>query len=236
MRTNIVRYLLVVDDDDVFRGFLIKTLKNQGYRVLGIRDPDTLATTIAIHKPDVVLLDMMFDGGADGLEACRKLRLWSSIPVVIISALNDETSKVAALDSGADDYLSKPFGINELLARLRAIERRLIERNHDTSNTIVIDRLTIDIDDWKVTLAEKPIRVSKKEFVLLKLLADAQGQPVSYEKLMAELWPDSRMFEKSKVRGLIVQLRRKLEDDFRHPRYILTEAGAGYRLNMDKEF
>jgi two-component system KDP operon response regulator KdpE len=229
-----MKHLLVVDDDNVFRDTLVKALKNQGYRAMGISDPDTLASTIAIHQPDVVLLDMMYDNGSDGLEICRKLRLWSSIPVVILSVLEDEMTKVAVLDAGADDYLSKPFGINELLARLRAVERRLTGRNIVNANVVAIGDLVIDFEDWQVKLQDKQIRLTRKEFVLLRTLADAQGRLVKYERLLAEIWPEEHTVERSKVRALVMQLRHKLQEDLSQPRYILTEAGVGYRLNLDR--
>ena len=121
-------HLFVVDDDSDFRETPLKALKSQGYRAAGIADPDSLASVIAIYRSTVVLLDMMFESGADSLEVCKSLRTWSSILVLVLSMLNDEDTKVRLLDVGADDYLAKPFGINEFLAWIRAVERRIQQR------------------------------------------------------------------------------------------------------------
>src|SRR5258706_1432105 len=118
-----MKHLLIVDDDNDFRETLMKALKKHGYRTTGMSNPDALASAIAINRPDVVLLDMMFEDGVSGLDVCKQVRGWSSLPIVILSVLNDEPTKVKVLDAGADDYLAKPFGINELLARIRAVER-----------------------------------------------------------------------------------------------------------------
>lgn len=222
-----MRHLLVVDDDTVFRDMLVKALKNQGYRAMGINNPDTLASTIAIHQPDVVLLNMRFENGTDGFEICRMLRSWSAIPVIIMSTTDDETVKISVLDSGADYVLLKPFGIDDLLAHLRKIERPF------SDNMLKIGDLIINFEDWKVKLRDKIIKLTRNEFLLLKALAEAQGQLVTYERLLARIWPKEYSLERSKVRGLVMQIRKKLSEDLNNPQYILTEVGVGYRLNID---
>src|SRR5579871_1691140 len=121
--------LLLVDDEPHFRNTLLKGLKSQGYRATGIGTTDLLTSTVVVERPDVVLLDLNFDSGPGGLEACEQLRRWNSVPVVVISVCNDEMTKVRALNVGADDYLVKPFGILELVARIQAIQRRLMPRH-----------------------------------------------------------------------------------------------------------
>ncbi|MEP7289369.1 MAG: response regulator transcription factor [Chloroflexota bacterium] len=230
MTTN---HILVVDDDAAFRDTLLKALKNQGYRATGLADPDSLAATIVIQRPDVILLDMMFNTGTNGLDVCRNLRTWASIPVVILSVVDDETSKVAVLDAGADDYLTKPFGISELLARIRAVQRRVGQKVGAETPLLILGDLVVDFDDRQVKVHDKPIHLTRKEFTLLRYLADAQGRLVTYEQLLTTIWKDEKSFERSKVRALVMQLRNKLGEDLSNPTYILTEAGVGYRLNVE---
>lgn len=226
-------HILVVDDDNAFRETLLKTLKNQGYRVTGISNPDSLAATIVVQRPDVVLLDMMFNTGVNGLDVCRNLRTWASIPVVILSVIEDETIKVAALDAGADDYLTKPFGINELLARIRAVQRRMGPKMGTIAPLLVGGDLIVDFDNRVVKVRDQLIHLTRKEFALLRYLADAQGRLVTYEQLLTTIWKDEKSFERSKVRALVMQVRNKLGEDLSNPTYILTEAGVGYKLNVE---
>jgi two-component system, OmpR family, KDP operon response regulator KdpE len=226
-----MNHMLIVDDDNEFREMLVKTLKSQGYRAMGIAHPDKLAPTIAVHQPELILLDMMFDAETSGLDVCRRLRSWSSIPVIILSVLDDETTKVSVLDAGADDYLAKPFGINELLARVRAIQRRLEQQNTQSTPTVTLRDLVIDFDARLVRMKGEIIHLTRKEYTLLKTLTAARGWLVTYEKLAEAIWPDDVVHEKSKVRGLVMQLRNKLGEDLSNPAYILTEPGIGYRLN-----
>src|SRR5664279_1745680 len=144
--------LLVVDDETQFRNTLLKALKSQGYRVTGIEDPDLLTSTLAIQRPDMVLLDLNFNSGVDGLEVCTRLRQWSSVPVIIISVFDDETTKVKALSAGADDYLVKPFGILELSARIEAIQRRLQVRTSTQDPIVQIGDLTVNLHTRSVLL------------------------------------------------------------------------------------
>ena len=225
--------LLIVDDEPQFRNTLLKALKSQGFKAMGIADADLLTSTLAVQRPDVILLDLTFDSGASGLEACEKLRTWSSVPVLIISARHDEAMKVQALNAGADDYLVKPFGIQELIARIQAVQRRLAPRKKDESQVIIMRDLTIDLPAQVVTLNNHPIDLTKKEYALLKILALAAGQLVTYETLMVSIWKDDHMDERASIRTLVKRLRQKLGDDLANPRYILTVASRGYRLNID---
>jgi two-component system KDP operon response regulator KdpE len=226
-------HILIVDDDNDFRDTLVKALKSQGYRATGIADPDLLASTVAIQRPDVILLDMMFETDLDGLEVCKRLRTWSTIPVVILSVISDEMTKVVVLDAGADDYLTKPFGIHELLARVRAVERRQGKRSTVDTPQLTIGELQIDFDTRLVKIGEQVLHLTRKEYTLLKILAEAQGRLVTYDRLLATIWEGEDTVERSKVRALVMQLRNKLGEDLSNPGYILTEAGIGYRLNLD---
>ncbi|MBX3081580.1 MAG: response regulator transcription factor [Anaerolineae bacterium] len=228
--------VLVVDDDNEFRETLIKALKQFGYRAMGINNPDALASTIVVQRPDVILLDMMFDADMAGLRVCEQLRAWSAIPVLILSVINDDKIKVKVLDAGADDFLVKPFSVSELTARIRAIERRLTNTPRTANAHIVCTgKLLIDFDMRIVKLDDQPLHLTRKEYALLKALAEAQGRLVTYERLLATIWTDENATEQRKVRALVMQLRNKLNEDLSNPTYILTEAGVGYRLNMEPD-
>jgi two-component system KDP operon response regulator KdpE len=229
--------VLIVDDDNEFRETLIKALKQTGYRAIGIGDADAMASTIVVQRPDVILLDMMFDDDdMAGLRVCEQLRTWSLIPVLILSVSSDDAIKVKALDAGADDYLVKPFSINELTARIRAIERRLTATPRAPNPHIVsTGKLLIDFDMRIVRLDDQVLHLTRKEYALLKVLAEAQGRLVTYERLLDTIWPDENATEQRKVRALVMQLRQKLNENLSNPTYVLTEAGVGYRLNMEPE-
>ncbi len=226
--------LLVVDDEPQFRNTLLKALKSQGYRATGIEDPDLLTSTLAIQRPDVVLLDLSFDSGADGLEACSRLRQWNSVPVIIISVFEDEATKVKALTAGADDYLVKPFGILELAARIEAIQRRLLVRNSAQDPIVQIRDLTVNLHTRSVILSGSAVDLTKKEYKLLEVLARAQGELVTYQMLLDGVWPHERLDadKSSAIRSLVKRLRQKLGEDLSSPNYILTQSGMGFRLNM----
>jgi two-component system KDP operon response regulator KdpE len=225
--------MLIVDDDKEFRESLIRMLKSQGYRAVGIDHPDGITSNMAVHQPQVVLLDMLFGSEMIGLLACQRLRTWSSVPVIIVSAIDDEATKVQALDAGADDYLTKPFGINELLARVRAVQRRQKQQNGHTGPILTIGELSIDFNDRVVKVRDTTVHLTRKEFTLLKALADAKGRLVTYEKLMEAIWKDEEVTDRGKVRGLVMQLRKKLGENLTAPTYVLTEAGIGYRLDFE---
>ncbi len=227
-----MNHLLVVDDDDDFRETLVKTLKSRGCRSTGIRNLDSLGSAVAINHPNVVLLELVFRDGSSGLDACRRFRTWSSLPVVILSVLNDEDTKVQALDAGADDYLAKPFGINELLARIRAVERRVSARDWKHSPVLSAGDLSINFEKQTVTVHGNPLRLTRKEYALLKTLAYAEGGLVTYEKILDAVWPGEPEQDRGRVRALVMYVRGKLQEDLSNPKYILTEAGVGYRLNM----
>jgi len=227
--------LLVVDDEPHFRNTLLKALKGQGYRAIGIPNADLLTSTLVIQRSDVVLLDLTFDSGMNGLEACERLRQWSSVPVLVISVSSDEATKVQALSVGADDYLVKPFGILELSARIQAIQRRLMPRYSAQNPLVQVRDLTVNLHTQSVTLCGEAIDLTRKEYKLLEMLAVAQGELVTYQMLMDRIWP-RETYEKDKgsaIRSLVKRLRQKLNEDLSHPNYILTQSGMGFRLNMN---
>jgi two-component system, OmpR family, KDP operon response regulator KdpE len=224
--------LLVVDDEPKFRNTLLRALKSQGYRAVGIADTESLPSTLAIQKPDVILLDLNFDSGSNGLEACERLRRWSSVPVVVISVCSDELTKVRALSAGADDYLVKPFGILELSARIEAIQRRLTPRYSAQQPVIHVRDLTINLHTQSVIQRGEALDLTRKEYQFLETLAVAQGELVTYRMLIGRIWP-TETFDADKgtaIRSLVKRLRLKLGEDLTKPNYILTQPGMGFRL------
>ncbi|MEP7285220.1 MAG: response regulator transcription factor [Chloroflexota bacterium] len=229
-------HLLIVDDEKHFRTTLIRALKSQGYRATGLADADSLPSALAIHRPDLVLLDLMFESGASGLDVCRGLRSWTSIPVIIVSVASDEATKIKALDAGADDYLVKPFSIEELIARVKAVQRRLA-RTATNESMITVGNLTVDFNAQLVTMAKEVIHLTRNEYKLLTALIEAEGQSVSYSTLLTRIYGGNHegRGERSSIRILVRQLRRKLGEDLSNPTYLLTESGLGYRFNMNPE-
>ena len=223
-------HLLIVDDELQFRNTLSKALRSQGHHVTALESDDRLATTVAINRPDVILLDLMFDSGASGLDICRRLRYWSSIPVIIVSVRDDERTIVDLLDAGADDYLVKPFSISELLARVRAVQRRMNERLESKTPLITVDQLTINLDEQMVYLNNQPVHLTQKEFGVMRVLALAGGKVVTYKRILDAVWGFGDAEHYSQVRNVVKRIRRKLNEELSNPRYILTDGTRGYRL------
>jgi len=223
-------HLLIVDDEVHFRNTLSKALHSQGHRVTALDNDDQLAATIAINRPDVILLDLMFDSGADGLDICRRLRNWSSIPVIIASVRDDESTIVRLLDAGADDYLIKPFNISELLARVRAVQRRMNERLESKTPLIRVEQLTIDLDEQTVFLNNELVHLTQKEFGVMRVLALAGGRVVTYKAILNTVWGLGDADKYSHVRNVVKRIRHKLSEDLSNPKYILTDGTRGYRL------
>ena len=223
-------HILVVDEDAHFRTTMIRALKSADYRATGLQNADSLPSALAIHKPDLVLLDLT----SDGLDACRGLRSWSEVPVIMVSVSQDEKHKVIALDAGADDYLVKPFGIDELLARIRAIQRRLERAASQNAPIRQFGDLTIDLASSLVILGNEPLHLTRNEHKLLRALVQAEGRPVPYRELLAAVYGREGQAhgERSMIRTLVKQLRRKLNEDLSNPRYVVTESGLGYRFNI----
>jgi len=191
---------------------------------------------IAIQRPDAILLDMTFESGVSGLEICASVRSWSAIPILILSVASDNATKVRALNTGADDYLVKPFGVQELLARVRAVQRRLVPRVEMQSPIVEVFDLVIDLHGETVHKDGQQIQLTKQEYALLKLLALAEGRLVTHGTLITTIWPqdpDDSPQQRVTARNLVRRLREKLEDDPINPTYILTEANLGYRLALD---
>jgi two-component system KDP operon response regulator KdpE len=218
--------VLVVDDEPQFLRALATNLRGAGYEV------DTASTAAdglqaaALQPPDAVVLDLLLPDGT-GTEVCRELRTWSDAPIVLVSAVGDEDEKIAALDAGADDYVTKPFAMGELLARLRAVLRRA---GQPGDPVIEIGELRLDLERSLVTVDGEQVHLTPREFRILRLLAQNEGKLLTHRTILREVWGPAYGDESNYLHVYLSQLRRKIEPDPTSPRYLLTEPGAGYRL------
>jgi two-component system KDP operon response regulator KdpE len=212
--------VLVVDDEPQILRALRTSLRGAGYEV------DTAETAEQALTQLAVSLDLVLPDGR-GTDIARELRTWSNVPVIVLSVVGDESEKVAALDAGADDYVTKPFGIDELLARLRAALRR---REPSGEPVLALGALSIDLEKHAVHLDGKLVQLTPHEFELLRALARNPGKLMTHAALLREVWGRAYGDESHYLHVYVSQLRRKLEPDPARPRYILTEPGAGYRL------
>ena len=218
--------VLVVDDEPQILRALQTNLRGAGYEVVTAATAEQALSTAAMRPPDAVILDLVLPDGS-GIEVCRELRSWSSAPILVLSVVGDEAEKVAALDAGADDYVQKPFGIDELLARLRALLRRAAPSGEPV---LEVGELSIDLEKRLVTVGGRRVQLTPNEFDLLRVLAQNEGKLMTHPAILREVWGPAYSTESHYLHVYISQLRRKLEDDPARPRYLLTEAGAGYRL------
>ncbi|MEP6813247.1 MAG: response regulator transcription factor [Actinomycetota bacterium] len=218
--------VLVVDDEPQILRALQTSLRGAGYEVDTATTGAEALTAAAVHPPDAVILDLVLPD-IRGTEVCRELRTWSTVPVIVLSVVGDEEEKVAALDAGADDYVTKPFGLDELLARLRAALRRA-----ETSGEPVLEvgELRIDLEAHTVTFDGRSVQLTPHEYALLTLLARNEGKLLTHRAILRDVWGKAYADESHYLHVYVSQLRRKLEPDPARPRYILTAPGAGYRL------
>jgi two-component system KDP operon response regulator KdpE len=218
--------VLVVDDEPQILRALETTLRGAGYEIETAATGEAALAHAAVRPPDAVILDLVLPGRS-GTDVCRALREWSQVPVLVLSAIGEEREKVAALDAGADDYVTKPFGIDELLARLRAVLRRALPASEPV---IEIGQLRIDLEKRAVYRGGELVLLTPHEFRLLRLLAVNEGKLLTHRTLLREVWGAAYQHESHYLHVYVSQLRRKIEPDPARPAYILTEPGAGYRL------
>ena len=223
--------ILVVDDEPQILRSLRTTLASHGYDVQTAATGEEALAAVDGRLPDLVVLDLVLPG-LSGLEVCRRLRARSSLPILVLSARGDERDKVAALDLGADDYLTKPFGVNELLARIRAALRRAVGAR-GPSAVVEAGALRVDFDRRQVTLDGAEVRLTPTEFDLLKVLVANAGRVLTHGYLLRTVWGPEYEGESQLLRVFIGQLRRKVERDPSRPRHILTDPGVGYRFRID---
>lgn len=218
--------VLVVDDERQILRALDTSLRAAGYEVEKADTAESALAAAAMRPPEAMILDLVLPDGT-GIEVCREFRTWSSAPVIVLSAVGEEREKIAALDAGADDYVTKPVGIDELLARLRAVLRRTAPSGEPV---ITIGELVVDLEKRAVGMAGKPVHLTPHQFELLRVFALNEGKLLTQRMLLQEVWGPAYGNESNLLQVNVSQLRRKLEQDRANPRYLLTEPGAGYRL------
>ena len=218
--------VLVVDDEPHILRALKASLRGAGYEVDTADTAEGALTAAALTPPDAVILDLVLPDGR-GTDVARELRTWSTVPIIVLSVVGDESEKVAALDAGADDYVTKPFGVDELLARLRAAMRR-VEPSHEP--VYEIGELRVDLEKQAVWFDGKLVQLTPHEFGLLRLFVRNEGKLLTHSTILREVWGRGYADESHYLHVYVSQLRRKIEPDPTRPRYILTEPGAGYRL------
>jgi two-component system, OmpR family, KDP operon response regulator KdpE len=224
-----VTSVLVIDDDALLLRALQINLSAREYDVTTASDGSSGLAAMARERPDVVIVDLGLPD-IDGTDVIRGVRGWSSAPIIVLSARGQENQKVDALDAGADDYVTKPFGMNELLARLRAATRRAAAPNDDEP-AIATGHFTVDLVAKRVVLSSgADVRLTPTEWQLLEVLARNRGRLVTGRQLLQDIWGPAYGTETHYLRVYIAQLRRKLEPDPARPRYLLTEPGMGYRM------
>jgi two-component system, OmpR family, KDP operon response regulator KdpE len=225
--------VLVVEDELPIRRFLRATLVGHGYRVVEAETGAAGMRLAASERPALILLDLGLPD-LDGLDVTRRLREWSDTPIVVLSARGQERDKVAALDSGADDYLTKPFGVDELLARIRvALRHAARARGGDSEPLVSTGELQIDLGARRVTLAGQEVHLTPIQYQLLALLARHAGRVITHTQLLREVWGPNYSQETHYLRVYMGQLRQKLEREPARPRYLRTEPGIGYRLVVE---
>jgi two-component system KDP operon response regulator KdpE len=205
-------------------------LRDAGYQVQAATTKQEALDAVAAHPPDAVVLDLVLPDGS-GVDVCSEIRNWSGLPIIVLSAVGDEREKVRALDVGADDYITKPFGTDELLARLRAALRRAGDEGDEPA--VSVGDLVIDTAAHRVTRAGEEIHLTPIEFDLLRLLAQHRGKLVTHRQLLRTVWGPAYETETHYLRVHFAHMRAKLEPDPSHPRYVITDPGIGYRLRDD---
>ncbi len=221
--------MLVVDDEKPIRRFMKVSLETEQYGCIEAQNGMEAVSLTASHQPDVVILDLGLPD-MDGLEVIRRVREWSTVPVIVVSARGQEREKVQAFDAGADDYLTKPFGVGELLARIRVALRHKSLGNKSEDATVTLGELTIDFEKRRVTLCGNDVHLTPTEYRLLTLLALHSGRVLTHRFLIDEIWGASMPEDTQSLRVCMGNLRRKIEADPAAPRYLLTEIGVGYRM------
>jgi two-component system KDP operon response regulator KdpE len=219
-------WILVVDDERQILRALQTSLRGAGYEVETADTAETALAAAAMRPPDALIVDLVLPDGT-GTEVVRELRTWSTAPVIVLSAVGDEREKVAALDAGADDYVTKPVGIDELIARLRAVLRRATP---SAEPVLTIGELELDLEKRELRVAGKPVHLTPHQFDLLRVLALNEGKLLTHRAILQEVWGPGYGSESNLLHVHVSQLRRKIEPDPARPRYLLTEPGAGYRL------
>ncbi|MCU0492791.1 MAG: response regulator [Chloroflexaceae bacterium] len=222
--------ILIIEDEPQIRRFLRAALHSHGYRLVEAETATDGLRAVTTHPPDLIVLDLGLPD-LDGLEVTRRVREWSRVPIIVLSARGQEQDKIAALDAGADDYLTKPFGVGELMARMRVALRHSAQLNQDGNEPVFqVGELRVDLARRQVWLAEQEVRLTPNEYKLLIVLVQHAGKVVTHRQLLREVWGPGYTSESQYLRVYVGNLRHKLECNPARPRYLLTEPGVGYRL------
>ena len=224
--------ILVVEDDVPVRNLITITLKTHGYRYLTAGTGDGAVIETSSHNPDVVLLDLGLPD-MDGVDVIRKIRTWSNLPIIVISARSEDTDQIDALDAGADDYLTKPFSVEELLARLRVVERRMALMNDEAQiaeSVYTNGRLRIDFAAGCAYMGDNELHLTSTEYKLLCLMAKNTGKVLTHTYITQKVWGSSWENDIASLRVFMATLRKKLESEPDAPQYIQTHIGIGYRM------
>jgi len=220
--------ILCIEDDPQIRRFLRAGLGSQGFEFLEAESGRQGITEAAARNPDLIILDLGLPD-MEGVEVVRSLREWAGLPILVLSARTRETEKIAALDAGADDYLTKPFGMGELLARIR-VALRHADSGPDKSSVFAVANLVVDLARRQVLLENRPVHLTPLEYRLLATLVKHAGLVLTHRQLLKEVWGPGHADDSHYLRIYMAQLRHKLEKDPAQPRFLLTEVGVGYRL------
>lgn len=226
--------ILIVDDEPQIRRFLKASLAAHDYAVVEADSGKSAIKVCTTESPDVVVLDLGLPD-MDGLEVISELRGWSQVPIIVLSIRSDESDKVDALDRGANDYVTKPFGMAELMARMRAVLRLAGPGDGGHDPVISAGPVEIDMSKRQVSVNGSPVRLSRKEYDLLRVLASHPDEVISHQQILQEVWGPAYVEETQYLRVYIGHLRQKLEDDAAEPKVILTEPGVGYRFQSNPD-
>lgn len=227
--------ILIVEDDNAVANLISATLETQDYAYKRAATGAGAVMEALSCKPDVVLLDLGLPD-MDGVEIIKKIRSWSNMPIIVVSARSEDFDKVSALDAGADDYLTKPFGINELMARVNSLIRRYTTLNPVTGNeaaTMLLKDMVIDKINRTITVQNLPVDLTGKEFDLLLFLASNKGRVFTKKQLYTQVWTEEYDFDDNNLMAFISKLRKKIEPNPEQPFYIQTVRGVGYRFNKE---
>jgi two-component system KDP operon response regulator KdpE len=224
--------ILVVDDEPQIRRVMRATLSSHGYSIIEAPNGPAALDKLRRERPDLIILDMNMPG-MDGLETCREIRAGSAVPIIILTVRGGEKDKVNSLDAGADDYVTKPFSMEELLARIRAALRRV--GPSENIAPIVTKDLSVDFESRLVKARGNSVHLTPKEFELLRQLAASEGKPLTHRRLLQAIWGPDYGDETEYLRVTVNQLRKKIERDPSNPKYVLTEPWVGYRLVLHRD-
>lgn len=230
--SSMLTLVLLIEDELPIRRFLKTTLSNHGYKLLEASTGTDGLKIASEQRPEIVILDLGLQD-MDGIDVAKQLREWSSVPIIVLSARGQENDKITALDAGADDYLTKPFGTGELLARMRAAQRRAKAPTEVDEPEFCVGELRVDRSRRQVFVRGAEVHLTPNEYKLLSTLIKHAGKVVTHKQLLKEVWGQHYGTENHYVRVYMGQLRLKLEQDAARPEYLLTEPGVGYRLKAE---